>query len=1345
MKRNFIEYLSSLKISIFLNFLIVPIILETQNNIINNIIIIENTNGDIYLNEQNAELIFGSTFSKGEERIFYILSNNKEKKYFINDDGDKVPFIKKKIQNSEKIQNPEIIFFVSDNEYIVLLFGSNNSNIEAIYLDSDFEESISPSDFFCPDRINRGIPSILDISSIFYYISPATLENNTSNYFISFHKYAFFSSNKQFNSFQIYNTTFNANLKQGYISCFYNNLVLIDFISCLYLDIDNSYKISVYPKQSEDEEFKENLIFPIEQISNPSEDKTYFLKAVNKYQGNGIYFYYSGENNDIPTILIKSFSIGEYNLKNKYTKFPYIKLNDFSFNNGIQYNDLFLKGESGPFLDLYFISTELGNENLIIADIVFYQSSTTNEVELIIRYYKLELKKYFNMKIFHGFKSFNYDLVNNGYTTLAIDFCLLNECNDLNEKKSNLALIIFNYLNVTVDDIEVDFIDYAFENNKKYVIVNLKKFCKIENNIFNYDCSFFLDILIDYYENEREGIKFYYKENEEIDTLYIKGNDSIIRIDLTNYTFEVPIDEINLNYHIEINKLNLDEFNNKWNYINTTYGNKNDEQSYGISNKKSFPLFYNIIINKPLNTSCNDSNCTLCLQEDINYCIVCKDDKYTILDDEKYGKIKLCWKEGLDLEDLLNGKYKDYILTNEDIRQIYEMLCKYLKEKYAGENIIIETSNVKIELSSLDAQTISKELSYIDLGECGKKLKEKYCKLDNDSLILLKFDIKLREEKSTYVKFDIYEPNYKSKINLNECGNLNIFIYSPMEFDSEIESKYSMLSNEGYNLFDNKDLFYNDNCATYTTENGTDILLYDRRMDIYQQTVNISLCQDDCDLEYYDLETKKGKCKCIAKDSEIENTDLSQLKFNKNEMIKEFKKILENSNFRVLKCFKLAFDIKAFTKNIGSVIMIILTTFFISLVVVYFLISSKKINSIIKLILEQKYKKNNNINKERELNKTDIKKKKKKKIRKRSVNPTKFIFNFNINSIKSPPKKSLISENLSISKDLINNIQNPNDTNNIKNNHLENKDILIYKKENEVKELNDVNNNNDVNIEKNKIYIPIEEKNKIKIKRNNVKNFTGKISDSKIYLGNKKVKKVKIKETEIKDLNNEEINSLEYEKAIHLDKRTYFQYYISLIKKKQLIIFAFFPSNDYNLLSLKISLFILSFSLYFTINGFFFNDDTMHKIYKDNGSFNVLYQLPRIVYSSIVSTVINSILRFLSLSENDILEIKKEKNMEIINKKAKKVERYLKIKFLLFFIFGLLLMFFFWYFISCFCAVYKNTQKILFNNTLISFCISMLYPFGINLIPGILRIPALRSENKDKKCLYIISQYAALL
>ena len=70
---------------------------------------------------------------------------------------------------------------------------------------------------------------------------------------------------------------------------------------------------------------------------------------------------------------------------------------------------------------------------------------------------------------------------------------------------------------------------------------------------------------------------------------------------------------------------------------------------------------------------------------------------------------------------------------------------------------------------------------------------------------------------------------------------------------------------------------------------------------------------------------------------------------------------------------------------------------------------------------------------------------------------------------------------------------------------------------------------------------------------------------------------------------------------------------------------------------------------------------------------------------------------------------------------------------------------FFWYYISCFCAVYSNTQTILFKDTLISFALSMLYPFGLNLLPGIFRIPSLRAEKKDKKCLYSFSQIIALL
>ena len=70
---------------------------------------------------------------------------------------------------------------------------------------------------------------------------------------------------------------------------------------------------------------------------------------------------------------------------------------------------------------------------------------------------------------------------------------------------------------------------------------------------------------------------------------------------------------------------------------------------------------------------------------------------------------------------------------------------------------------------------------------------------------------------------------------------------------------------------------------------------------------------------------------------------------------------------------------------------------------------------------------------------------------------------------------------------------------------------------------------------------------------------------------------------------------------------------------------------------------------------------------------------------------------------------------------------------------------FFWYFVSCFCAVYKNTQKHLIKDTLLSFGLSMLYPFGLNFLPGIFRIPALRAKNGNMKYLYQLSLYVALI
>ena len=278
-----------------------------------------------------------------------------------------------------------------------------------------------------------------------------------------------------------------------------------------------------------------------------------------------------------------------------------------------------------------------------------------------------------------------------------------------------------------------------------------------------------------------------------------------------------------------------------------------------------------------------------------------------------------------------------------------------------------------------------------------------------------------------------------------------------------------------------------------------------------------------------------------------------------------------------------------------------------------------------------------------------------------------------------------------------------------------------------------------------------EVKENLKSNKNNivVYNIVNNFNNNNNTIVNKK-EKIKFKEnSKISKsskpfLNDHELNTLEYNKAINIDKRTYFQYYFSLLKKKHLILFTFLPMNDYNLQYIKIMLFLLSFSLYFSINGFFFSDETMHQIYIDYGTVNYLHQIASIIYSSLIPAVINTILKLLSLSENDILKLKKQKGSKIL-KIAKQVENCLKIKYAIFFIICYILLFFFWYFISCFCGVYENTQIVLITDTLISFGLSLVYPFGLYLLPGIFRIPALRAKKKDKKCLYKFSNIVALI
>ena len=202
---------------------------------------------------------------------------------------------------------------------------------------------------------------------------------------------------------------------------------------------------------------------------------------------------------------------------------------------------------------------------------------------------------------------------------------------------------------------------------------------------------------------------------------------------------------------------------------------------------------------------------------------------------------------------------------------------------------------------------------------------------------------------------------------------------------------------------------------------------------------------------------------------------------------------------------------------------------------------------------------------------------------------------------------------------------------------------------------------------------------------------------------------------------------------------------MSLIKTNHVIIFTFFNYYDYNSLIIKISFFLFYFSLYYTTNALFFSKSTIHRIKEDEGSYNLAYQIPQIIYSSLISSVINAIFKTICLTERNIIEIKHESSIKNLIKRSKNVEKWIFMKSICYFVSSSVLLLFFWYYLSCFSAIYKNTQLHLIKDTLFSYGLSMIYPFGIYLFPGIFRISALRDPKKNRETMFKFSKILQLV
>ena len=625
------------------------------------------------------------------------------------------------------------------------------------------------------------------------------------------------------------------------------------------------------------------------------------------------------------------------------------------------------------------------------------------------------------------------------------------------------------------------------------------------------------------------------------------------------------------------------------------------------------------------------------------------------------------------------------------------------------ENSIIQFSTVKEQMTNTD-----NTYSSIDLGDCEDKIRQQEGLSESEEFLIVKVDIKNSTTNAVYVQYEIYNPNTNSKVPLEVCKDDTIKIQVPVSLTKEELSLIESFNDYDYNIFDLEDDFYNDVCTKYTSENGADMVLSSRKNLVYDKLKDNYYCQKGCDFGGLNTKSSKAECHCKVQET-ITITDISEISFDKKEFFDGFYSTLFNSNFRVFKCIKLLFSIDGIKSNYGFYSMTFLLASFITFVIIQIKTGYIKIIKILKRILKAKVmnekqtinnieekkanNEQNNENKEIKMNKKTFRRKSTSKLRKKKTNITK------INELQAPSKRNLIKK----------------------------KSRKSIKSENQ----NMIYINNMANIGKNMINTTEE------INKETIAEKEEDIKEKKENQNNKKTDQEIL--NEYKGLTYVEMNDLDYEIAIVVDKRTYWQLYISLIKKDHPIIFTFCNRNDYNLIYIKIILFIVSFALFFAINALFFTDETMNNIYEDNGVFNFIFQIPQILYSSFISSVINIILQKLSISEGQILDMKKEKNKEKAKNMANNIRKNLKLKLIIFLVLSSTLILVFWYFISCFCCVYKNTQLILIQDTLISFFASMIYPFIFKLFPGMFRIPALRAKNRDEKCKYKIGKILNLI
>ena len=688
-----------------------------------------------------------------------------------------------------------------------------------------------------------------------------------------------------------------------------------------------------------------------------------------------------------------------------------------------------------------------------------------------------------------------------------------------------------------------------------------------------------------------------------------------------------------------------------------------------------------------------------------------------------------------------------------------------------------------------DKESLSSSLSYIDLSECINNLYKDNGMNSTDDIIVVKFDkiITPKEYLINPVEYKFFHPVSGKELDMSACYNKKIKISYPFSkilenyannlkklrnletFKLDIESEDINSLIEKYNIakkihgeypeidiFNSGDYIYTNYCSSIQI-NGTDIVIEDRINSLYP---HYALCEQNCTYNHTDYTEERVYCDCTLKtEFDLKRDHPENVVINENAI-----NLSEHgpTNFPVIKCIAVWKDFKRILQTIPFYYHIAIFVVEIILLILTLTLGLKAMNRY----FENRICNLNNVEEDNMIIEINEKKKIKNKKQKSGYIKT------TDRNLENPPKKNNIKNIDKVGNDDKNEVQFIPDEFIFL--YFDNKDKGVRKKVQRNFIPFEVNQNTKVLLQKikgvdytnvtatgpfksNQNIVEIEDPNPEELITVSEKNSANKVNQEAIYKkkepktyfinDNDELVEDKKYDVEIDDLTcfdkfkiEQRLLRKEYDIAQYKQENGFLFLMLAEILDKIYIVNIILFRQDYDIIYINLSIYLLYHVFLVNIIAMFFDIKTIQKIWSNKNYPGFGLYLGYGLASIMICWIVYIILTCLMTNKgkyNEILDIKKSKKkdnkMKLVEKKYASMKRKTKIKIALYSVIQFIFIIFFTIYSVTLCAIFYGTM----NKIYLTYAIALIEVLAIKILYGlVLSILRQVSLTKEKKGLY---------